>query len=423
MNEKEIKAQTKLIRQSCDIIDSLLSPSTIIKVNVGDNLASIIEQAPEGAILSIVPEYKTEADLVLSKPITLLSTKPISGRASPLNQYPTVIGSLISKAPASVTNLRLTGKIKEKTLVDSGDYLIFDRCLVIGSSLGQHRGILTNAGNIVIKQCSVIGIIDSIDTQALAAWDNCKNLLVDDCYLEASGENVLFGGADASSENNIPQGITISNCDLTKLLSWKGNPNITAKNLFEIKCARKVILSNCNLSNSWTSGQDGYGILLTVRNQDGNAPFSTIEDVLISNNTITNTVSGIQILGRDYTNPSQIMKRVNFKGNKFTNLNGGKQVFISNGSQSLTLDSNSFIGYNLNSALNFDNPSNLNSGMIVKNNYFQEGDYGIFGTDAPSLGKAAIDMYAPGYLWDTNTIKKGTSGRNITYPNGTILIP
>lgn len=426
MDIEGIKAETAKIRKSCDVIDSLLIPSEVIHVGLGDNLASIIEQAPEGSIISIVPAYQTDADLILEKPVSIKSDNPIPNRASPVNQYPTINGILTNNAPANITNIKLKGKVKERTLIDSGDNLVLDGCLIQGSPSGQHRGILANASNLTFIKCYVAGIIDSIDTQAVAAWDGCKNLLLDDCYLEASGENVLFGGADAISEAMLPQDIVINNCDLVKLLAWKNTPSVTVKNLFEIKAGRRIRVSNTRMKNSWTSGQDGYGILLTVRNQDGSAPFSDIQDIIIENCELDNLGAGIQILGQDYSNPSGMLKNVTVKKTKFTNINGangsGRQVFISRGSQNLLIDTCEFYGTKLNSAFNFDDPTQLNKNFNVTNSLFQEGDYGIFGTGAPNLGEPALAMYAPHYHWSGITIKKGDSGRNIQYPAGTTVV-
>jgi hypothetical protein len=426
MDIDAIKAETVKIRQSCDIIDNLLVPTDIIHVGLGDNLASIIEQAPPSSVISIVPAYQTDADLILEKPVTLISDNPIPNRASPLNEYPTINGILTNNAIANIINLKIKGKIKESTLIDSGDNLHLESCIIMGSTAGQHRGILANASNLTFIKCYIAGIIDSIDTQAIAAWDGCKNLLVDDCYLEASGENILFGGADAINEGMLPQDIVISNCDIVKLLEWKTTPSITVKNLFEVKAGKRIKVSNTRMKNSWTSGQDGFGILLTVRNQDGSAPFSTIEDITIENCNLDNLGAGIQILGQDYSHPSGILKNVTIKGTKFTNINGangsGRQVFISRGSQNLSIDTCEFYGDKLNSAFNFDDPTILNKNLSVTGSLFQEGDFGIFGTGAPALGEPALAMYAPHYNWKDITIKKGDSGRTIVYPVGTTVV-
>lgn len=423
MNEDAIRAQLNIIRNSCNIIDGLIS-NPVIPVGPSDNLLSILASAPAGSVLSIDPAFVLAADVVLSKPVTMMCSVPsvVGQRISSTYHCPIITGAFSVTAPnCSLINIALAPVNKNQTVLTTFDEFTFDRC-IIDSRIGAHRGILANAKHNIIKDSYIAGITSDIDTQAIVAWDGCEDLEVDNCYLEASGENILFGGADASSLANVPTDISIMNCDIVKLLSWMGNVGITVKNLFEIKCGVNISLTGCRLNNSWTSGQDGYGILLTVRNQDGSAPFSTIKNILIDTCIVDNCAAGIQVLGQDYTNPSDTMDTVTISNSKFTNLNGGRTVFISRGPKNFKLRNTSFEGKNLNSALSFDDATQLCANLDIENCLFDEGDYGIIGTGAPALGQAVLDMYAPGYTWKSNTIVKGTSGRTINYPPGTIVV-
>jgi hypothetical protein len=434
MNVDAIRAQLAKIQQSTSDIDkstaiiyTLLNDPTVINVGVNDNLLSLIDSAPVGSVFSIDKNFVFSGDLVVNKPLTMMSASPIAGRVDKTFLGPTFIGAMDVKAPnVSLINLLLTSHIKEQTILSTGDKFLAQSCLVKGSTTGQHRGIRTDSAGIVVSQCYIYNIFETIDTQAIAGWNGCKNLFVDDCYLEASGENVLFGGADPDNESMIPQDITIKNCDMFKPLAWKTTPGITVKNLFEIKNAKRVKVTNCRMTNSWTSGQVGYGILVNVRNQDGNAPFSTIQDVVFDGCLVSAVGAGIQILGQDYAHPSGILTNLTFSNNHFEFINGsfgaGRQILISRGGKGLQFLNNNFKGTSINSAMNFDDPTLLCEALEVSGNTFDEGDYGIFGTGAPGLGKVVLDMYAPAYKWSNNTIRKGTSGRNIVYPPGTIIV-
>ena len=57
------------------------------------------------------------------------------------------------------------------------------------------------------------------------------------------------------------------------------------KNLFELKNARRVLVEGNLMEYVWQEAQIGYAILLTPRNQDGKAPWVTIEDVTIRRNS------------------------------------------------------------------------------------------------------------------------------------------
>jgi len=427
MYSDEINNQLTIIRSACDVIEKINNGGNggnTIPVHPGDNLASIIEQAPAGSIIVIDNAYVTQADLTISKPLALIAATPVgAGRITPSAVVPTINGSITNTASGiSLTSLRVNGINNAAFLLTTADKTVMKQCILMGSPNGQHRGVWADSKNVDILDSYIGNIFESIDCQAIFAYNGCQNLNVDNCYLEASGENILFGGADANSEANIPQNIIINNCDITKPLSWFGKPGITVKNLLELKCAIGVTFTKNRLSNCWTQGQTGYGIVLTVRNQDGTAPFSIVKNVLIYGNTITNVGAGVQILGRDDrpSNPSQVMTNVKLSNNVYdinAALGASRQYFISGGPDKLQLDTENFTGANLNSFLCFDQPGLLATNFEFDNCNFQEGDYGIFGTAAPALGTAVLDMYAPGYKCNNNIVNKGTSGRFIQYPS------
>jgi hypothetical protein len=56
-------------------------------------------------------------------------------------------------------------------------------------------------------------------------------------------------------------------------------------------------------------------MVITVRNQSGTAPWSTIEDVTITNNLIRHVSTGINILGMDVDPPTQTAKRIRIANN------------------------------------------------------------------------------------------------------------
>ncbi len=123
-------------------------------------------------------------------------------------------------------------------------------------------------------------------------------------FLEASGENILFGGGAA---NSTPTDIEISRNHIFKPLTWmkgqpgyvggsKGNP-FTAKNLLEFKNAQRVLIEGNILENSWGGfSQEGFGILLTPKNQSGSeCTMCEVSDVTVRYNTISHVGGGLQI--------------------------------------------------------------------------------------------------------------------------------
>jgi hypothetical protein len=123
-------------------------------------------------------------------------------------------------------------------------------------------------------------------------------------FLEASGENILFGGGPA---DGTPTDIQVSQNHMFKPLTWmkgqpgyvggpNGNPFIV-KNLFELKNAQRVLLEGNIMEGSWGGfSQAGFGILLTPKNQSGGlCPICQVTDVTIRYNSIRHVGGGLQI--------------------------------------------------------------------------------------------------------------------------------
>lgn len=417
-----------------------VAPPVGTAVHPSDNLLALLAAAPAGAIFLLDPACLfLIPGLVLSKPVTLQSAvDPGPSRVGAAWAGPILRGDLTITAPGvDLIGLRLEGAVKEATILTTGPQTLIDRCVILGSAQGQHRGVCANSAGVTLRKSWIGNIWAQVDAQAVAAWTGCSSLLIDDCYLEASGENLCFGGTDDALATLDSQDVGITNNTITKPLAWKGDPTKTCKNLIEIKDAQRVRIAGNTCSNSWLSGQDGYGLVLTVRDQSGGSPWSTITDVTVEDNTFSHLGGGINILGQDYTFPSGRMARVVLQRNQFTDLNppvwggSGRVLLIGGGPQALSILNNLFAGAGLNSAITFSGtvPSNTCTGLVVTGNTFPEGDYGIQGDNAPGLGKAALDLYAPGYQWSANTLVRNPGGLRsdgsavgtIVYPPGTTM--
>jgi len=98
---------------------------------------------------------------------------------------------------------------------------------------------------------------------------------IQDNFLEASSEAIMFGGGPATAT---PADIEIIGNHFWKPWQWmKGNPNFVGgkngrpfvvKNHLELKNAARVLVDSNLMENAWGGfGQSGYGILLTPKNQ------------------------------------------------------------------------------------------------------------------------------------------------------------
>ena len=101
--------------------------------------------------------------------------------------------------------------------------IVLDRVYVHGDPLtGQKRGIALNSASTQIVN-SYIADIKAVgqDSQAIAGWNGPGPFVIVNNYLEAAGENVLFGGADPAIDGLIPQNIVIRRNHITRPVAWR----------------------------------------------------------------------------------------------------------------------------------------------------------------------------------------------------------
>jgi hypothetical protein len=115
------------------------------------------------------------------------------------------------------------GSAAQNTLDKVPAHIVLDRVYVAGDPLlGQKRGVTMNAADVTVTN-STIRDIKAVgqDAQALGSFNGPGPFLVENNYLEASGENFLFGGADPPIANLIPSDLTFRRNYLSKPVSWR----------------------------------------------------------------------------------------------------------------------------------------------------------------------------------------------------------
>ncbi|HEU4833261.1 MAG TPA: hypothetical protein VFS90_02560 [Pyrinomonadaceae bacterium] len=204
--------------------------------------------------------------------------------------------------------VRLGGGRKEQKTLDSvPHHLVIDRCYIHGfDTQDVQRGISLNSAETTITN-SYISNIHGVgyDTQAIGGWNGPGPFHIVNNHLEGAGENIMFGGADSASEALLPSNIEIRGNYIFKPMSWKvGHPTYagkhwTVKNLLELKSAKNVVIDGNVMENNWTDGQDGTSIVITVRNQECSANWSTVQQVKFTNNVVVTGQGGMNFLGKD----------------------------------------------------------------------------------------------------------------------------
>jgi hypothetical protein len=226
----------------------------------------------------------------------------------------------IEFAPASnakyVYNLIDLGQSDYTSLTEFPHHLVFDRCYVHATGLNTaRRGFALNSAETSIVNSYVSGFAGAGDeTQAISGWNGPGPFHIVNNFLQAGAEVVLFGGSDPSITNLVPSDIEFRGNYLTRLNEWAGHATI--KGTFELKNARRVrVEGNLIESEILTTA-----MVLTPRNQNGKAPWSSVEDVEIVNNIVRHASTGINILGTDNEHQSQELRRLRIANNLFIDL-------------------------------------------------------------------------------------------------------
>lgn len=318
-----------------------------------------------------------------------------------------LIGLDISTFSASdfIYDLIRIGDPAQTDLANVPHHLILDRLWIHGfPTQPVQRGISLNSAetSIINSYISDIHML-GFDTQAICGWNGPGPYQIINNYLEAAGENIMFGGAVPAIRGLIPSNIEIRRNHFFKPLSWKVGHSSYAgihwsiKNLLELKNARNVIIDGNVLENSWTDAQIGYAVVFTVRSEDGAAPWATIENVSFTNNTVKNADQGFALLGADLPYPSGRGNGLVIANNLFTGI--ANRFFTTSGFYNVTINHNTHL-QNGNVTVFHGEPS---TGFIYTNNITVRSGFGYFG-DSVGEGTVALATYTPGFVFQRNLI-------------------
>lgn len=316
----------------------------------------------------------------------------------------------------------------QDTLAEVPHHLIMDRCYLHGSPTnGQRRGLTLNSGDSQIINSHFAdfkGIGE--DSQALGGSNGPGPYLIENNYIEAAAENIMFGGQDPSIPNLVPSNITIRRNLITKPLAWMSQSWVV-KNLLEFKNAANVLVEGNVIENNWSAGQSGYAILFTPRNQSGTAPWSVVRNITVQNNIIRHVAAGFNISGYDDLHPSQQTRDIIIRNNLFydvsktytlpTTAANGWLGIIGAGPRDVTIDHNTVDNDGtiiISFGKGFSPTGYQIFGMRITNNLFRDNKYGIFGAGS-SPGTASLTMYTPDVVFQRNAIAGAPAS---TFPPG-----
>jgi hypothetical protein len=289
------RGQIQLPKKACDDAHWI-----IIRTSAPDD-----ELPPEGTRLT--PCYAGVASLPGRPDFHCASTRNVmakiafigQGGSGPLffaegaNHY-RFVGIEITRESPGVSVVDLIGPKGQV----AADHIVFDRVWVHGTAHDETRRGLFLSGT------TYMAVVDSYFSDLHCAADSCVDsqaisgasgdlpmgpFKIVNNFLEASGENIILGGAAATQT---PADIEIRHNHFFKPLIWmKGQPGFVGgengkpfivKNDFELKNAERLLFEGNILENSWGGfSQTGMAILLTAKNPNNLCPLCKVTDITI----------------------------------------------------------------------------------------------------------------------------------------------
>jgi hypothetical protein len=263
------------------------------------------------------PAYKCTHPKQLMATVSSLTSIDITG-ASGANYYRIGPGIELTRPDSAGSSNRLV-------VLTGADHVIFDRDWIHGT-----EEVAETASGFALTGATNIAVINSYmsdfkciagtggkctDAHAFGGGDDAEGLpegtwKIYNNFIEASGENILFGGDKQGTTS--PPDIEIRRNHLYKVPSWNPrDPNYVqpyagfngyiVKNLFELKNAHRVLFEGNRLEYSWGGySQTGFAIVLTPR-----GTWASVNDVTVRYNYISHVGTGFLISATPSCAPSK----------------------------------------------------------------------------------------------------------------------
>lgn len=402
------QAQAKVLEQT--LIE--LSPPPATGIATAAEFDAAYGAAAPGAVLVLATAFTYPHAFTVDKAVTIRSQSSTTGRMTKTEPLPAFLGGLtVTADQVTLTAIAVQNSYHEGDLVVLlGRGVTLDRCRIVGDpGYGGKRGVAANGAQMVIRECYIDDVfLPGIETQGICSWDMGGGLTIENNYICAAGVGILFGGADASSQERMPHDVTIRRNTVTKNKSWYGGANVI-KNALEFKaCERATVEDNVLEGGGTSQGQGAYVVVCTVRNQDGHATWSAIRDITIANCTGGHASGVISFLGSDDVNPSGKVERVTMRDCAFEDIdpwNGtggaGRLFFFDRAPDHVTLSGITVKGDHLAALGYFSGPPP--TAMVLEKMTLPPSEYG-WKIDGGSSGHDALQAYAPDATLDETIV-------------------
>lgn len=414
--------------------------SRVVLVAAGSDLQAVLNTALAGDEIVLADSAVWTGNYVLPKAnaawVIIRSETCASGPATPAMPHAKIVtpnsDAVIRSAPGAAQyrlqcveiahkpgsaynyGLVVLGRGDETTLAALPRDIVLDRVYIHGSTTdGNSRCVAFNGARLAIidsyvSECHAKGA----DAQGVGGWGGPGPFLISGNRIEASGQCIMFGGADPKIPNVSPSNITVTRNYCYKPLSWGGG-KWTVKAAFELKHGKRVLVEGNVFENHWADAQTGFAMLLqTLADQNTSWAWTTVQDITIRNNLIRNSTSGVNMLARVAYNggtlPTNPTARVWLDNNLFQNVGrdpvsgaAGISVQLLGDLVDASVTRNTFTGLGSQKVVSFDGLPEVRT--TVTDNVFAASSYQVWGS-AKGIGQAPLDFYIPGGLFKNNTV-------------------
>ena len=307
--------------------------------------------------------------------------------------------------------------IPATTLDQLPHHITLDRCYVHGTSTGNVvRGLAANSATTAVVDSYFADFhAESSDSQAIAMWNGPGPSKFVNNHLQGAAENFLLGGASPTIPNLVPSDIEIRRNYFAKPLSWNpddpsyaGIPWVV-KNLIEIKNAQRVLIDGNVFEHVWPAAQIGFGIVFTVRDDGGTAPWTVVQDITFTHNVVRHVGAGVDILGLDDNAVTQQARRLLIRDNVFDDVatpptDNARLFQILNGAADVTIDHNT--AFQIGPIIVADDAPAA-TGFTFTNNIAPE-HQGVTGSGT-AVGLDTLNTFFPGFVFRRNVQPGGVA--------------
>jgi hypothetical protein len=408
----------------------------VVAVAAGGNVQAALDSAAPGTVIALSPggTYQGPITLKDGKTLTTAAFDPAAPVRATIG-CPDFQSAIRVEGAASIIGLHIQCNGNDNIYLTASANAVIEYNRVWGN--GSAKNGITLNGQGVIRHNDIDYIYRAGQETHGILHTSGGPFLIDDNDIKAASINYLSGGDRVADAAAMPHDVTFTNNRLEKRIAWRSQ-GLVAKNFFELKMMRNLTAHHNTYRNSWQQGQaEGWCLSIGIRNQYGDNPFATVENVTMEDEQFFGCSGFLSVLGRDYSFPSQTMRNVKLRRitvNDFSRSTwggSGKVFFIQGGPIDLVIEDLTVLkgAGDLNSLMTFTRPLEVGSGFVARRWDVPEGSYGIqhdgdgWGTTTPSArGAATLNWFLPGYVWESITLRRSPGFTSQTYPAGTTIV-